>query len=114
MLIIFFLASFSVTFGFIHSPLAEPIRNLLIKVLPEKYHMITECPHCSGTWIALFLSVICYFIVPQFPAYYIFLLPLASGAVNLLLYTIYDYIDVLAVSKSKEQIMEKMLDRIDN
>jgi hypothetical protein len=54
-LIIFSIACYGLTFGWIESPIAKPIRTILNKNKLSSY--LATCYHCSGFWVGVIISI---------------------------------------------------------
>ena len=57
--VLWLIASYSLTFAFIESPMLKPIRNIVLK-LPAHFHHLTKCYHCAGFWASMFLFNFCF------------------------------------------------------
>jgi len=99
-LIIYSIACYSLTFGFIESPhiLIKGIREYIKSKFSEK---VIKCYHCSGFWISLLLSP---YILYQYdlPMVYCFLFALYGGGVSYLIHIIEDYIYYLRYGDDNE------------
>jgi len=100
-LIIYSIACYSLTFGFIESPhcLIVEIRNFIKNTFSEK---LIKCYHCSGFWISFILSP---YIIEQYNLNYLysFLFALYGGGISYLIHIIEDYIYYLRYEKGDEK-----------
>jgi hypothetical protein len=55
--IVYLLASYSLTFAWMESPLFETFRKK-VKTSPTKLNYLGKCYHCSGFWISLALAAV--------------------------------------------------------
>lgn len=100
-LIIYSIACYSLTFGFIESPhiLIAKLRNFIQNKFSEK---VVKCYHCSGYWASLILSP---YMIYQYklPYFYCFILALYGSGVTYLIHIIEDYIYFLRYEKDNKE-----------
>lgn len=87
--LVYILASYSLTFGFIESPLFDGIRRKITIKKNSKLKYLCHCYHCSGFWLSLFLA----FVIFDIPLISYFILALSSSIAVFYLDRIVTYIE---------------------
>ena len=81
------MASYSLTFGYIESPILEPVRKVVETYLgriDKKFIQLTWCYHCAGFWLSLVVALTMYSEEP--PIMYVVLALASSGVILVIQY----------------------------
>ena len=55
---LFIVSVYSLTFGFIHSPLLSPLKEFIRSKLPDRLKPGCDCFHCVGFWMSLVILIL--------------------------------------------------------